>query len=111
MKKIKNNRLIRRRRCLVPVDSRAGEAASMRTVDISRRGLGLITERPMAVGDGLAVQMDVSPDGDAVVVWGKVRWVRRIPSTGRYRLGVRFDESTPNASAAELKRYRRMVGA
>ena len=105
MKKIKNIRSVERKSCHVPVDPRLGESERMRTVDISREGLGLECDHPMTVGQEVAVRMDLSARGDSVLVWGKVRWVRRLPGSGSYRLGIGFTEYVPNSSPTRLRKY------
>ena len=105
MKKNKDFRADKRRDCLVPVDSRLDVGDRMRTVDISRKGLGLISNHPLAVDEDVAVKMDLSADGESVVVWGKVSWVKRIPESGHYRLGIRFTEDVLAGQTRRFKNY------
>jgi len=105
MKKTKEFRTSKRRGCLVPVDSGASQRDHMRTVDISRKGIGLISNHPLAIDEDVAVKMDLSPDGESVVVWGKVCWVRRIPESGNYRLGIEFKRDVLSGSKRRYKRY------
>ena len=100
-----------RKGCLVPVDSETGAFDRMRSVDISRKGLGLIANHPMAIGQSVAVKVDLSAQGDSVVVWGKVRWVQRIPESGNYRVGISFTQDTLDGSARDIERYFKAVGS
>ncbi len=105
MKKIKDIRAVERKSCCVPVDPRQGEGDRMRTVDISREGLGLECDHPMPVGQEIAVRMDLSARGDSVMVWGQVRWVKRLPDSNTYRLGIGFTEYVPGGTPARLRKY------
>jgi len=105
MKKTKEFRASRRRGCEVPVDSRLEHPGRMRAVDISRKGIGLISNRALTVDEDVAVKMDLSPDGESVVVWGKVSWVQRIPGSGNYRLGIRFTEDVLSGSRRRFKNH------
>jgi hypothetical protein len=93
-----------RRECMVPVDSHEGTFDKIRTVDISQKGVGLICNYPMPVDDDIAVKVDLTPRGESVVVWGKVRWVKRIAHTGNYRIGVKFTDQILCGSRSRLSR-------
>ena len=105
MKKNIEYRANKRRRCLVPAESPADACERIRTVDISRKGIGLISNHPMDVGEDVAVKVELSASGSAVVVWGKVRWVERIPESGNYRLGIRFNDQVMSGSPEQFDKY------
>ena len=94
-----------RRECVVPVERSHGPSERIRTVDISRKGVGLIANYPMPIDDDIAIQVDLNPRGESVVVWGKVCWVRRIPQTGNYRIGVKFTDVVIEGSRSRLKKF------
>jgi len=94
-----------RQECVVPVERNSGPFDRIRTVDISQKGIGLICDHPMPIDDDIAVQVDLDARGESVVVWGKIRWVRRIKDTGNYRIGVKFTDVVLQGSQSRLKKY------
>ena len=62
-------------------DSRTGESSFLlcdedHTLDLSRRGVCLLSERPPAVGTRLLVQLCVDPDQPPVDLIGRACWTR-----------------------------------
>lgn len=77
--------------CFVPVDGKVGTGfGNSQTVDISKGGIGLISRKPVTLDEKIAIELELVPDQDPVLVMGQVRWIRRIPESGNYRMGVKF---------------------
>ncbi len=86
-----NKRKAPRFDCLVPVEGqKASVFSSTRTVDISRDGIGFISNHPVPLKERVAIELVLKPDTDPVLVVGEVMWVRRIGETDQYRIGLNF---------------------
>ncbi len=59
-----------------------------RGLDISPRGIGLLTDYPLVRGMVLRLMLPVSGTGAIVPVFGEVAWVD--PAGGQVRAGLRF---------------------
>ena len=69
-----------RQPCRVPLDAQKDSAFDQsRTVDISQNGIGLVSQRQMSVDEQIAIEVEISADGEPVLVVGQVKWVRKIP--------------------------------
>ena len=92
-----------RRGCLVPVESKKGTLfESSQTVDISKNGMGFIFSRLVALRKKIPIEISLTPDSEPVLVMGKVRWVRRLPGSKHYRVGMNFTDVL-SGSKAQLK--------
>ena len=97
MRTKKDLRKNRRAACLVPVEGNKGSAFEHTlTIDISRDGIGFISDREISVDDKIAVELELSPEGDFVVKIGKVMWVRKVPDKQYYRFGMQLRENQEN---------------
>jgi len=86
-----NKRKTPRFDCDVPVDCKDGgmfEAA--KTVDISRDGIGFLSDRAVPLNERVAIELVLKPDTEPVLVIGEVKWVRKIPRSSNYRIGLNF---------------------
>ena len=79
--------------CQVPVDSReSSPLPEVKTFDISRNGIGLISSRPVPLNERIAIELVLEPGTEPVLVIGQVRWVHRVGRHGQYRIGVAFSD-------------------
>lgn len=92
VKTAQNKRKNMRYDCIVPVEGKRGSAFSgSQTVDISRSGAGLIVSKPIPVNTKMAVQLDLTEDGEPIIAIGEVRWVTQLPDSNAYRVGLSFE--------------------
>ena len=92
-----NNTLEKRRhsryRCLVPIEGKEESGFDQtHTVDIGPQGMGLVSPRSISVHQKIPVEIVLTPQGDPIVVLGKVQWVRRLSGSRRYRVGISFTD-------------------
>ncbi|MEI8012022.1 MAG: PilZ domain-containing protein [Candidatus Omnitrophota bacterium] len=88
-----NKRKASRFGCAVPVDGKDGAVFALaKTVDISRNGIGFISQHNVALNEKFAVELVLKADTEPVLVIGEVKWVRKIPGSERYRVGLSFSE-------------------
>ena len=100
-----NKRTENRRNCFVPVESKSDSSFDQtQTVDISRHGIGFISPHPHSMGEKIAIEIQLKPDTDPVLVIGTVKWVRRISDSEQYRVGMNYDEII-SGSPKRLDRY------
>ena len=93
--------------CTVPVDGKEGSTFDQtRTVDISRHGIGFISQSAIPLNEKIAVEIAVAPEAEPVLVMGVVKWVRKISDCDQYRIGMIFSEVI-SGSAASLNKYLR----
>lgn len=79
--------------CAVPVEGKKGSTFDhTKTVDISRHGIGFISDHPIPINQKIAVELALKPNTEPVLVVGVVKWVRQIPDTKQYRVGMTFAE-------------------
>ena len=105
-----NQRKNERFHCLVPVEGKQGGLFDRtQTVNISKGGLGFISERKIPLHKQIAIELDLKEEGDPVLVLGKVRWVRSITQTSLYRIGLSF-ENFFQGSQLQLKQHFVTIG-
>ena len=86
-----NSRKNKRQGCIVPVDGKQGSAfENIQAVDISRNGIGFVSDREIPLDEEIAVEIDMSENGEPVIVMGKVQWVHPIKDSDQYRVGMKF---------------------
>jgi hypothetical protein len=91
MEKTANKRKFARFDCYVPVDGKEGAAfSSTKTVDISRDGIGFLSNHAIPLNERVAIELVLKPDTEPVLVIGEVKWVRKISDTDQYRIGLTF---------------------
>lgn len=79
--------------CYVPVECKKGVAFDQsQTIDISKGGIGFITEERIPVNTKMAVEIALSPEEDPLLTWGQVKWVRPVPHSSHYRVGMKFED-------------------
>ena len=88
-----NKRTSKRFNCLVPVDGKKDSVFDgIRTVDYSKTGIGFISKNKIPLNQEIALEIDLDEMGDPAFVIGKVQWVREVPKSGYYRIGMVFKE-------------------
>ncbi len=86
-----NKRKSRRFDCYVPVDGKEGAGFTYtKTVDLSRDGIGFVSQHPAKLNEKVAIELVLKPDTEPVLVVGEVKWVSRIPKSDQYRVGLTF---------------------
>ncbi len=91
MENTANKRKSSRFNCYVPVDGKEGAAfSSTKTVDISRDGIGFLSNHAIPLNERVAIELALKPDTEPVLVIGEVKWVRKIADTDQYRIGLTF---------------------
>jgi c-di-GMP-binding flagellar brake protein YcgR len=102
---MKNKRRATRQDCLVPVDGKTGSAfENIRTVDVSKGGIGLVSKKRIPLKREIAVELDFSAEGEPVFAIGKVCWVKKIKGTDTYRIGLTFKDVL-RGSKSRLNKY------
>jgi c-di-GMP-binding flagellar brake protein YcgR len=108
MKNSKEQRKAKRYNCAVPVDGKQGSPFDhTRTVDISRNGIGFISDSALPLNQKIAVEIALSPEGEPVVVMGVVKWVRKLTDSEQYRIGMTFSQVL-SGSQTRLNQYLRV---
>lgn len=64
--------------------------SSTRTFDISRDGIGFLSDHAIPVHEKVAIELALKPDGEPVLVVGEVKWVHKLSDSGQYRIGLSF---------------------
>lgn len=91
MENVANKRKSARFDCYVPVNGKEGAAfSSTKTVDISRDGIGFLSNHAIPLNEKVAIELVLKPDTEPVLVIGEVKWVRKISDTDQYRIGLTF---------------------
>jgi hypothetical protein len=107
---VMNTRIKERRNCrhdcLVPIEAKTKSAfGNAQTIDISQGGLGLILKQAIPVGQTIAVELDLAPEQDPVLVVGEVRWVRKLFGSTQYRAGILFKKILVSPTPHRLRKY------
>jgi hypothetical protein len=106
MKTKADSRKFQRNGCFVPVDGKEGTPFDgLRTVDISSGGVGFVAPKSLAVNQKIAVELELSPEGEPVLVVGEVKWVTKLSRSGKYRVGMSFLNGVNEDSADRLKKH------
>lgn len=104
--KIINHRRNNRKECLVPVEGKAeGMFANVHTVDISSGGLGFVSQCVIPLKEQIAVEVELGPEMEPVLMLGEVKWVKPISCTDHYRIGMQFIKTLTVGSRSRLTRY------
>ena len=100
-----NNRIEVRNHCFVPVESKSDSSFDLtQTVDISCHGIGFISSCPHNINEKIAIEIQLKPNTDPVLVIGIVKWVRKVSDSEQYRIGMNYDEIS-SGSQRRLDRY------
>jgi len=105
MNKSKNKRRSVRVDCTVPVEGKKdGIFDHTLTTDISKGGLGFISNHKIPLGKKIPIEIALDSDGETVFVIGKVVWCVSVPDAGTFRVGIKFDEVL-SGSKSRLNRF------
>jgi hypothetical protein len=97
----KNKRLS----CFVPVEGQEeGLFDQTKTVDISKGGMGFLSQHEIPLDQEIAIEIDLIENGEPVFVIGKVQWAKQIPHSTNYRIGIAFT-SVLRGSKSRLEKY------
>jgi PilZ domain len=100
-----NQRSEARYSCLVPIEGKEGSVFDQtRTLDISRHGIGLISSHSLGINQKIALEIVLKPNTEPVMVVGVVKWVRKISTSDKYRVGMVFKEII-SGSKSRLDKY------
>ncbi len=100
-----NKRTESRRDCFVPVESKSDTSFDgTQTVDISRHGIGFISSHSHSINEKIAIEIQLKPNTDPVLVIGTVKWVRKLSDSDQFRIGLIYDEVI-SGSPKRLDRY------
>ncbi|OGX29777.1 MAG: hypothetical protein A2705_03110 [Omnitrophica WOR_2 bacterium RIFCSPHIGHO2_01_FULL_52_10] len=106
---MQNKRKNPRHICTVPVDGQqGGPFESSKTIDFSQGGLGLISNHRISLNKEIAIQLDLSEEGQSALVVGKIQWVNPIAQTNNFRIGVVFKDML-QGSRTNVKDYLRLI--
>lgn len=105
MTTLKNKRKSERCECVVPIDGKQGGVfRNVITTDISKTGMGFVSQCKIPVNKEIPIELDLEENGEPVFVIAKVKWVKPIPQTTQYRLGLNF-ESVLSGGKTRLNKY------
>ena len=105
MKTAKNKRTENRHGCFVPVEGKQGSVFDdTQTVDISRHGIGFVSPHPHEINEKVAIEIQLKPNTEPVLVLGVVKWVRKLSDSDQYRVGLNFEEIL-SGSQTRLNRH------
>lgn len=105
MKLASNKRSEARHDCFVPVEGKEGSAFdNTQTIDISRNGIGFVSSFPHEINEKVAIELELKPNTDPVLVVGVVKWVRKLSDSDGYRIGLTFAEVL-SGSKTRLNKY------
>src|SRR6266850_1332123 len=103
MAQASNKRKSERFHCFVPIEGKAGSIfESSHSIDISKGGIGFIARQEVPLNKKIAIEIALAPDGESLLVIGKVTWVRQL--SDKYRIGIRFSD-VRDGSRSRLDRY------
>ncbi len=107
MNKAQERRRAHRKRCIVPVDAKQDSVfGKSQTIDFSKTGMGFFSSVSIPLQTKVAIEIELDPQGESVVVVGRVKWVRPLTDSEAYRYGVQF-EQLPTAVRSRLSKYLR----
>ncbi|MDP2939507.1 MAG: PilZ domain-containing protein [Candidatus Omnitrophota bacterium] len=84
--------------CRVPILCRKGTLFdNSQTMDISKGGVGLISSKFIPLNSNLVMEIALSPKSEPLLAVGKVKWVQKLGSQERYRVGMAFTDISAQA--------------
>ena len=102
---MKNQRKNKRVQCMVPVDGKEGGVFdNLRTLDISKGGIGFVSQKDIPLNEKIAIELDIEKDQNPIFAVGKVQWVVRMPDSESFRIGMTFDDVF-QGSKTRLNKY------
>lgn len=105
------HRKTKRLDCLVPVEGRGDSRfCNCRTLDLSQGGLGFVSDKDVVVGKEIFVELELAETDYPVMIKGKVKWVRQIPGSENYRIGLSFQEVLRGSKTRFNKYFKKATG-
>lgn len=105
MSKIEKRRKTKRIDCVVPVESKEGGIFDhVKTIDFGRGGVGFVCDHEIPLNQEIAIELDLTEEGEPAYVIGKVRWVQPIEKSKQFRIGLSFDDML-RGSKTRLNKY------
>ncbi len=99
MPSAKNKRSESRWGCVVPVECKSGSSFEQTlTVNLSRNGIGFVSSNPHRINEKVAIEIQLKANADPIVVLGVVKWVRKMPDSTQYQIGLNFAEVLAGSS-------------
>ena len=99
-----NRRKNKRVTCLVPVEGKKGGIFDhTQTVDISKTGMGFISDHKIPLNKKIAIELDLNTENPVLVI-GKVKWVRPFNQSETFRVGLHFEDIL-NGSHSRLNQH------
>lgn len=74
------------------------------TIDISRGGVGVISPKFIPLGTNLVMEIALAPKAEPLLAVGSVKWVQKLGTAERYRLGLGFTDISAD-SQSRLTEY------
>ncbi len=104
MEKTAEKRKDVRHRCFVPMDGENSIFGRSETVDLSKNGIGFISSAALSVKQKIAIELELTPEGESVLVVGRIRWVRAVNGSQKFRYGLQFVKM-PTGTRSRLTQY------
>ena len=100
------NRKNSRRVCVVPVEGKKNSLFDhTQVIDFSKGGIGFISRHRIPLNKEVPIEIELTAEGEPVLVMGRVQWVQRIVDSGHYRVGVSFNKDVLQGSRSRLSEY------
>ena len=107
MAKVINKRRYSRSDCEVPVDGQAGsEFDCVQTLDISKRGLGFLSQADIPIGKRISIELNLAEFEDPVFVVGEVKWSQP-DNGGHFHIGIQFVDILHGSKGRLDKHFKR----
>ena len=107
VKAASNKRSESRQGCFVPVEGKEGSAfEDTQTVDISPHGIGFVSPHPHEINEKVAIEIQLKPNTEPVLVLGVVKWVRKLSDSESWRIGLNFQEILSGSQTRLDKHFR-----
>ena len=104
--KTSEHRKAMRSSCYVPIEGKQGGIFDDTcSVDISRSGIGFVSQHKISLHQKVAVEVELGPEEEPVVMMGEVKWVHQIGSTKNYRVGMKFIRVLSCGSRSRLTHF------
>jgi Tfp pilus assembly protein PilZ len=88
-----DNRRNKRLACVVPVEGKKNSVFDhTQVINFSRGGIGFVSQHRIPVNKEVPIEIDLTPEGEPVIVVGRVQWVQRIINSESYRVGLSFKD-------------------
>ena len=97
----KNKRLV----CVVPVEGKKNSVFDhTQVIDFSKGGIGFVSQHRIPLNREVPIEIELTAEGNPVIVVGRVQWVQRIMNSKSYRIGISF-EDVLQGSKSRLNEY------